>query len=394
MFKNYFKTAIRNFWKNKVITAITVLGLAIGISAALVIYQIVRYDYSFDKYEPDRNRIYRIVTQGPNWNNPGVPAPLHEAVQNKIAGIQTTSAFFQISSYTAKVSVPEGNEQAAKVFKKQEDIVFADSSYFKIFPHQWIAGSAATSLNNPYQIVLSESLAKLYFPDIPLYQIPGKTLTISDSLHLVVSGIVKDLSVPSDFNSKAFIALSTIPNSGLKPNYNWDEWGNVNSISQLFVKLTPGTTPEQINQQLKSIFKVHLSKDEYNGKDKHFLQPLSDIHFNTTFYGPASRSTLRNLILLAVFLLLLGAINFVNLSTAQATHRAKEIGVRKTFGSSKGQLMAQFLSEAFILTILATILSVIITPFLLKIFSGYIPKGLKYAGLEQPQVIIFLLLVI
>lgn len=394
MFKNYFITAIRNFWKNRVITAITVLGLAIGISAALVIYQIVRYDYSFDKYEPDRNRIYRVVTQGPNWANSGVPAPLHEAVQNKIAGIQTTAAFFELNGSPVKVSVSQRNGLPQKVFKKQDNIVFADKNYFNIFPHQWLAGNAATSLNNPYQIVLSESRAKLYFLDIPIDQIIGKTLTISDTLRMVVSGIVKDLTAPSDFNYKDFIALSTIPSSGLKPYYNWGQWNNINSISQLFVKLTPGTSPQQINQRLKNIFKENVPKDEYNDKKKHFLQPLSDIHFNTAFDGKASKDTLRNLILLAVFLLLLGAINFINLSTAQATQRAKEIGVRKTFGSSKGQLMAQFLSETFILTILATFLSVIITPFLLKIFSGYIPKGLKYAGLEQPQVIIFLLLVI
>lgn len=394
MFKNYFITAIRNFWKNKIITVITVLGLAIGISAALVIYQIVRYDYSFDKYEPDRNRIYRIVSQGSNWTNSGVPAPLHEAIKNNIAGIQTTAAFFEFNSSRAKVSIPQGNDLPQKSFKKQEDIVFANSNYFKIFPHQWLAGNATTSLSNPFQIVLSESRAKLYFPDIPLDGIIGKTVTISDTLNMVVSGIVKDLKAPSDFNYKEFIALSTIPNSGLKPYYNWDQWDNTNSISQLFVKLTPGTLPQQINQQLVNIFKEHLSKDEYTDKEKHFLQPLSDIHFNTAFDGKASKDTLRNLILLAVFLLLLGAINFINLSTAQATQRAKEIGVRKTFGSSKGQLMTQFLSETFILTILATFLSVLITPFLLKIFSGYVPKGLKYAGLEQPQVIIFLLLMI
>ncbi|TAN17940.1 MAG: FtsX-like permease family protein [Chitinophagaceae bacterium] len=394
MLKNYFKTAFRSFLKNKVITIITVAGLAIGISAVLVIYQIVQYDYNFDKYEPDGNRIYRIVSQGPNWNNSGVPSPLHEAVQRKIAGIQTTAAFFEFNDWNTKVSIPQGNNQSPKVFKKQQDIVFADSSYFDIFPHQWLAGNATASLNTPYQLVLSESRAKLYFPNLPLSQIIGKTVVFNDTINTVISGIVKDLMSATDFNNKEFIALSTIPNSGLKPYYNWDQWGNTNSVNQLFVKLTPGISPQQINVQLKNIFKASLPPDEFNDKEKHFLQPLSDIHFNTAFDGKASKSTLHNLILLAIFLLLLGAINFINLSTAQASQRAKEVGVRKTLGSSKGQLISQFLTETFLLTVLATILSVLITPLLLKIFSGYTPAGLKYAGLEQPHVIIFLGLLI
>lgn len=126
MLKNYFKTAIRSFLKNKVITIITVLGLSIGISAALVIYQIVQYDYSFDKYEPDRDRIYRIVSEGPNMKNSGVPAPLHEAVKNKVTGIETIAAFFKFNSWNTKVSVPQNNNQPPKVFKKQENIVFAN----------------------------------------------------------------------------------------------------------------------------------------------------------------------------------------------------------------------------------------------------------------------------
>ncbi|MGH2644433.1 MAG: ABC transporter permease, partial [Chitinophagaceae bacterium] len=395
MFTNYFKSAIRSFLKNKVITLITVIGLAIGISATLVIYQIVQYDYSFDKYEPDRDRIYRIVTKGDGWNNYGVPAPLHEAIQNKISGIQTTAAFFEFNDMDTKVGVPQGNNQPPKIFKKQKNIAFADSNYFSIFPHQWLAGNATTTLNAPNQLVLSESMAKLYFPSLPLSQVIGKTVVFDDSIRTVVSGIVKDLTAATDFNNKEFIALSTIPNSNLKLYYNWDQWDNINGVSQLFVKLTPGTLPKPINKQIDEIFKEHNSpSDGFSEKTDFLLQPLSDIHFNTAFNGKASKSTLRNLMLLAVFLLLLGAINFINLSTAQASQRAKEIGVRKTLGSSKGQLISQFLTETFLLTVVAAIISVLITPLLMKIFSGYVPEGLKYAGIGQPDIIIFLVLLV
>lgn len=296
MLKNYFKTAIRSFLKNKVITIITVLGLSIGISAALVIYQIVQYDYSFDKYEPDGNRIYRIVSEGENWKNSGVPAPLHEAVQNKIAGITTTAAFFEYN-YT-KVSIPQKNGQPPNVFKKQEDIVFAGKNYFSIFPHQWLAGNAATSLKAPYQLVLSESRAKLYFPGLSISQIMGQRVIFNDTINAVVSGIVRDLNAATDFDHKAFIALSTIPHSGLKRFFNWEKWGSINGISQLFVKLVPGISPKQINKQIATIFKVHPTGYEYMDNAVHRLQPLSDIHFNTDFGGPANKSTLRNLILL------------------------------------------------------------------------------------------------
>lgn len=394
MLKNYFKTAIRSFLKNKVITIITVLGLSIGISAALVIYQIVQYDYSFDKYEPDRDRIYRIVSEGPNMKNSGVPAPLHEAVKNKVTGIETIAAFFKFNSWNTKVSVSQNNNQPPKVFKKQENIVFANRNYFDIFPHQWLIGSAANSLKVPYHLVLSESRAKLYFPNLTISQVIGKQLIFNDTINTVVSGIIKDLDAATDFDNKVFIALSTIPHSGLKRFFNWEKWGTTNDISQLFVKLTSGASPKQIEKQIAAIYKTHTEGKEYTNNVTHPLQPLGDIHFSTDFYGPASKTTLRNLILLAVFLLLLGAINFINLSTAQASQRAKEIGVRKTLGSTKGQLIGQFLTETFLLTLSATILSVLITPFLFNIFSGYIPGGLKYGGIGQPDILVFLLLLI
>src|SRR5690625_3391119 len=143
MFKNHLKSAIRRLLKNKTLTIITVLGLSIGISAALVIYQIVQYDYSFDQYEPDRDRIFRVVTQGNNWKNAGVPSPLHEVIQEGIAGVKTTAPFFEQNGWGTKIDVPQNNGQAPKAFKKQEDIVFADGNYFHIFPHQWLEGSAA-----------------------------------------------------------------------------------------------------------------------------------------------------------------------------------------------------------------------------------------------------------
>ncbi|MES1249213.1 MAG: ABC transporter permease, partial [Chitinophaga rupis] len=394
MFRNYFKSAFRSFRKNKVITVINILGLSVGISAALIIYLIVQYDFSFDKFEPGRERIYRIVSEGPNWHNSGVPAPLHEAVQREIPGIEKMAPLFQFTDWNIKVTIPRGNDKTPPVFKKQENIVFTDGDYFSLFPHQWLAGSAANSLKTPFQLVLSESRAKTYFPGVPAIDVVGRTVIFNDTIRTIVSGIVKDLDAHTDFNNQAFIALSTIPGSGLKPYYNWTDWGNTNSNTQTLVRLVPGQSTKATERLIMTMVEKYNKSESITEQTKFHLQPLDDIHFNALYDGVASKSTLLDLILLAAFLLLLGAINFINLSTAQAAQRAKEIGIRKTLGSSKTQLVIQFLQETFLLTLATTALSVLITPLLLKAFAGFIPQGLTFNGIWQPHVLIFLLALI
>ena len=393
MFKNYFKTALRNFRKNKVTTLINVLGLSIGISAALIIFMVVEYDFSFDKYEPDTERIFRMVSEGDGWKNAGVPAPMHEEIAHNMTGIETSVPLFGYNDWNTKVAVPKGNNKPAQIFKKQDKIVFAQKNYFTVFPHNWIAGNAKTSLQNPYNLVLSESRAKEYFPNLSPDQLIGKTVVFSDTVATTITGIVKDLQANSDFEYQAFISLATISTSNLKPVYNWGEWGSTNSNTQLIVKLLPGVQPAQINKQLAAIFKEHNTDPD--NKVTYRLQSLSDVHTNTDFEGPVNKSTVNNLILLALFLLLLGAINFINLSTAHAAERAKEIGIRKTLGSKKSQLIWQFLSETFLLTLFTAVLSVAITPLLIKAFTGFIPDGLKVSQLfNQPSVWFFLVLLV
>src|SRR5258708_27515361 len=262
--------------------------------------------------------------------------------------------------------MPHDYRNVPVFLKNGEAIVLAEADFSPFFPRQWLAGNADTSLKDPLQLVLSESRAKTYFPSIPLADIVGRTVLFNDTIRTTVSGIVKDLDEHTDFNSQAFIALSTSPNSGLLPYYNWTEWESTNSISQTLIKLPPGLSAKKIERQITDLAGKYNKAQSITEKTSFHLQALSDIHFNGDYEGVVSKSNLFNLILLSDFLLLLGAIKFLNLSTPQSAQQSKEFGIRKTLGSSKAQLIFQFLQETFLLTLATTVLSVLITPLLLQ----------------------------
>lgn len=396
MFKNYLVTAFRGFGRNKIFTAINVAGLAIGISASLIIFLIVLYEFSYDKFHKDRERIYRVVTNmhfpGQDFKNSGVPGPLPAAMRSEIPGLESSTVFWLANE--AKVSIPSANKENI-VFKKQKDIAYVDDQYFNFIDYKWLAGSPGNALNSPNKVVLTESRAKKYFSFKNINDAIGQTIIYDDSVNTTVSGIVKDLDQVTDLVSKEFISLPTYIES-LKIDHGYQEWGSVNSASQFLIKLKKGVDTATINHQLAALRKKN-EKDSYLATD-HFLQSLSDIHFNPEFDAFDQRQghkpTLYGLLIVAAFLLILGCINFINLTTAQATQRAKEIGVRKTMGSSKANLVIQFLTETFLLTISATLLSLVFAPFILKIFSDFIPPGLDLEMIKQPVVIGFIILLV
>src|SRR3954468_12586824 len=169
MFRNYFITAFRSFWRNKAFTAINVLGLSIGISAALVIFLIVYYEFSYDRFEQNKDRIYRVVLDakfnGTEGHSAAVPAPLSDAIEQEVTGVELTVPIMQFQGDgTAKVSIHKANENSSVIFKKQADIVFTNPQYFNLLPYKWIAGSPKLAMQQPFSVVLTESRAKLYFP--------------------------------------------------------------------------------------------------------------------------------------------------------------------------------------------------------------------------------------
>jgi putative ABC transport system permease protein len=398
MLKTYITIAYRNFIRNKVFSLINVLGLAIGISSALVIFLIVHYDYTFDHFEKDNNRIYRVVTDmsfsGSPMHFSGVSSPLAAAVKAEVPGIEEVAGFHLFNG-NAKVNISRKDGEKPFQINHQEDIIFADPSYFQLIPYQWLEGSPEISVTAPFKVVLTEARAKIYFPAVPYSEIIGKQIVYDDSVVCTVSGIVKNLTENTDFIFKEFISKSTIPSSGLKRVYNWGDWTFVNSGTQLFLKLKPNASVSGVEARLESLLKKNDKQSNgANVTTVYKLQPFSDLHFNSQYgvYSDhiANKPTMWGLLAVAGFLLVLGCINFINLTTAQASQRAREIGVRKTMGSSSGQLMVQFLTETFLITLVSMVISILITPLLLKVFADFIPKELHFNLLQQPSLIGFL----
>ncbi|MBN8851370.1 MAG: hypothetical protein BGO55_09290 [Sphingobacteriales bacterium 50-39] len=398
MVKSYFKIAWRNIRRHKVTSLINVLGLTLGICACLVIYLITRFELSYENFVPGKERIYRLtgtlpIPEGKKLYTGALPFPASMAIRKELSGLETVTGFSIF--YYAKVTIPNGGKPAMEFERPRTGMeayrtIIADPSYFDIFKHQWLAGNAATALNEPFKVVLTETEARRYFGGVAPEDIPGKIVIFNDSLKLTVSGIVKDLPSNTDFGFRDFISVSTAQHSFLKEGYSLNNWGNW-GISQVFVKLAPGVTPARLQAQLPGFAAAHV-QNEFR-KPEIGIQPLSDIHFNGIYDDQFSRKvslpTLYGLMGIAAFILILAVINFINLSTAQSVQRVKEIGIRKVLGSTEAKLVAQLLCESLLLTFFAVIVAVIVVNPLLRLFHSFIPPGLGF-HLLHTDVLLFL----
>jgi len=404
MLRNYFKIAWRNIRGHTVYTAINVLGLALGICACIVIYLITSYDLSFDKFHPDKERIYRIVgeLQRSDGTKDFLNSPIDDVAgfQNQIPGFETSTAFHL---YGESVTIPDGNKPAKKFGGRIESqdswsssSIVTGPQYFDIFKYQWLAGDAKTALSEPYKVVLSEKRARLYFGNMPFEKMIGKKVLYEDSLQVNVSGIVKDWSENTEFSYTDFISIKTATHSFLKNRIPTEDWSSLSPHrSMAFVKLTKGITAAQINSRFAAYIKEHVKFQNPGSKLSMYLQPITDIHFTKTLnrgddgdnFRKAYMPLLYALMGLAVFILLIAAFNFINLSTAQSVQRAKEIGVRKVLGSSKTKIVYQFLTETFVLTLLAVTVSVILIKPVLAAFSSYIPGTVRFNPFEASTII-------
>lgn len=404
MLRNYLRTAIRNLARHRVSTLINLLGLTIGVTACLVIYVVTSFELSFDTFHPDSDRIYRVVGKALMGKSAEehpvgfIPRAAPKAIREEVAGLEEVAAFHNLRSH---VFIPDGTREMKRFDEKtlgteQAQIIIADPQYFAIFRYEWLAGSPQTALKDPLKVVLSEQKARLYFGDIPLSNMLGREVIYRDSVRTTVSGIVKDWTHNTDFTFTDFISAATIRASLLKNEFNLDEWNDIWSASQVFVKLDKKVTSAEVNARLMTFSKNHFGPKRGTGDFRvtPLLQPLSDLHFNADYQDNYSRKahlpTLYGLMGVALFILLIAAINFINLTTAQSVTRTREVGMRKVLGGSRVGLVAQFLSETFILTLLAVGVALLLTRPVLSAYQSFIPKGVAFSVLN-PQILLFLL---
>ncbi|WP_188461196.1 ABC transporter permease [Bizionia arctica] len=399
MIRNYFKIAWRNLMKHKVFSMINIIGLTIGLSASFVIGLMIYYDATFDNFHKDSDRIYRVVTdfKSPEglFHNSGITLALEDAIAED-SNFKTVSSFY--------IERPSKVENKAKdlEFKWPDFVIFTNQNYFNLFDYKFLAGNNQNILTNPNEVILTDKRAADYFPKMSPSEIIGKTLVYNDSLQVTVTGIVENFKDRTDFIFQEFISQPTLLQTRLKDNFIEKNWSNTNSNSQLFVKVNKSSNLPAIQARLDGLAKEHRDEEsiKYGDEQIFTLQPLSDIHFNEDYgiydwsKGQASLSLLWNLALVALFLLLLGCINFINLNTAQASQRAKEIGIRKTLGSSRKQLIGQFMGETFLLVLISAILSLILSKWLINLFSDFVPEGLSIELLNTPLIIIGIIILL
>lgn len=378
--------------KHKVFSLINIIGLTIGLSASFVIGLMVYYDATFDDFHKDGDRIYRVVTDlispEDTFSISGVTLALEDEIKDD-SNFETVSSF-----YIERPSKVENRELGSE-FKWPNFVIFTDANYFKIFNYTFLAGDETNILTKPNSVILTENRAADYFPNTVPSDIIGKTLVYNDSLNVTVTGVVENFKERTDFVFEEFIAKPLLLQTRLRENFLNLNWNNTNDASQLFVKVASNADVSAIQNRLDNLAEAHQDEDskKYGDEQKFALQPLSDIHFNEKYgiydwtKGQANKSLLTNLALVAVFLLLLGCINFINLNTAQASQRAKEIGIRKTLGSSRKQLIGQFMGETFLLVLISALLSVLLSKWLINVFSDFVPDGLNFELFKSPLIV-------
>ena len=366
MFKNYFKIALRSLLKNRLSTLINVAGLSIGISTCIAILIFVKYESTFDAYHSKAEQTYRVVhhnklpDQTLYWNTTAYP--LAEALRNDFPEIDIVT---QTAGPVRREFSIEGKQGLLRF--EEPNVLFVDPYYLKTFDIEWLAGDADTALKGINSVVLSEELVKKYFGDKHKnYQsILGKTILIQGKDPLTVNGIVKSAPGNSNQRYNMLIPYEFFKAKNPYPTGNWS--GNYEGTT--FVVLQNEELKGPLESKIAGWKKKYL-KPEDDSRISYYLQPLTEIH-NETLYGSGPggyilpSNVLFAAVLVALFILLIAIVNFVNLLTAQSTARSKEVGIRKVLGSKRLDLIRQFIFENSIVILSTVVLSVAIVQILL-----------------------------
>lgn len=358
MIRNYFIIAFRNLKRNAAYALINISGLAIGMAACLLIFLVVRYELSYNTFYPNYANIYHVATEDKTSDGidytPGIPYPALEALRTDLPQAKTGALF---AAFGVQVTMPAAAGAENKKFIEDWGLFFADPEFAEIFSFKWLSGNASV-LAEPNVIALTKSMAVKYFGDWKTAT--GKMIRLDNVMDVKVVGILEDTPSNSDYPLTMLGSLETIKNNKYY-GYTTD-WGSTTSNFQIFQLIAGKEEAEKVRKALEPLADKYYKNKGVN-KRRNLLQPLSNIHFSQELPGfgdhITTRSTLLTLSLIGFFIILMACINFINLSTAQAVTRSKEVGVRKVLGSSRRQLFTQVMSETLLVVLVAAALALL-----------------------------------
>jgi putative ABC transport system permease protein len=380
MLKNYFKIAFRSLWRHKGFTILNIVGLAVGMAAFFLIFQDVRFEYSYDDFVTKRDRVYRLATDiksasgiQSNWTS---SMPMAINLKREYPGIEDV----------VRLSAQSTLLKRGDVFFQESRSIFADSGLFNIFNFPLVEGDPATALKEPFSVVLSVSTAKKYFGSAdPI----GQILFFSDSgYNAKVTGVMKDLPENSTVKADLFVSMATWKWFRDSSDYRW---GRQNTTSYLLLK--PGASPAALESQFTAFINRHMGTAlKLSQQDEVLsLEKLKDTYWSSRGgWVSGNKTNLYVFSLIGLFILLIACINFVNLTTARSTERAKEVGVRKVIGAVRFQLTRQFLSESVLLCLIAFVFAAALCEALLSSFNLLAGKTVSEAVLDQPAELLIL----
>lgn len=386
MIKNYFKTAIRSLLRNKGYAAINITGLTVGIATCLLIYLIVSYHLSFDTFHTKKDRIYRTVSDnGESFHTSGVPFPVTRGLREDFPELSKVASI--LGSGNDQITVMDEHNQPAQKYKETRGFFFVEPEFFEIFDYKWLAGDPKKALSDPNTVALTQEMAEKYFGNWQTAM--GRSIKFENTDVLKVTGILENLPSNTDIPIKIAASWKTFKSSNLT------DWVSIFSSHNVFVLLPENYPASRLSALLPGFVKKH--KPAENADDRIVLQPLSDMHFNTRFNSLSrqtfSRELITTLSLVGLFLLIIACVNFINLATAQAVNRAKEVGVRKVLGSNRRNLIFQFMGETFVITLLAVILATGVAWLVIPPLNTLLLTRINLNFFTQPIIALFLLAV-
>ncbi len=378
MFKNYLKIALRNLWKNKAFSAINIIGLATGLAVCLLIVLYVVDELSYDKYNANANRIYRldadIFFNNTQSNFSTAPDPLGPALVSEYPDIEQMVRL----NYQSDILIKKDNQNV-----QDHNAVFADSTFFKVFTVPLIAGDPNTALNDPNSLVIDETTAKRYFNTVDVI---GKTLYVDNTINCKITGVIKDIPRQSHFHF-----------SFIRPKGKGDDtW--LSNNAHVYVLAKRGVAQAKVQSDVNAAVynylgkeieqQMHTSLKDIEAKGNHFIyhtMPLADIHLHADKQYEIEANGNINYVyifsVIAIFILLIACVNFMNLSTARSANRAKEVGIRKVAGSLRSHLITQFLTESVLLSFFSLLLAILMVMVLLPLFNQLAGKDMQISTL-------------